>query len=200
MMFDRAITLFGLGLTIILGLYTLAPPGWPKVPPLALLSGMGVGVLLFGIGAGLMIADYRRLHRPDFEIEFDPTDRRFVAIEQDRIVYFVGLRNRSHQSIFHVSIRTNNSEFTNEILTEDQTWGHSATVMNLFIASVLDPDALEFVRLFDLPTEDKLIRRDHTDLLSRRHRFPLEVRGRHARTYSTEFEYDPSRFPRLRQC
>jgi hypothetical protein len=72
--------------------------------------------------------------------------------------------------------------------------------MHVFIASVLDPDALELIRLFDLPTEARFIRPDHADLLSHPHRFTLEVRGRDAKTCSIDFEYDPARFPRLRKC
>jgi hypothetical protein len=73
-MLDRAIGLFGLALALILGVWGLAPEGWPKMPAWATLSGIGVGILLVGLAAGLIIADRRNVHsiavvqRPEFHL------------------------------------------------------------------------------------------------------------------------------------
>jgi hypothetical protein len=71
---DRAIGLVGLALALILGLWSLAPEGWPKMPAWATLDGIGVGILLVGLAAGLIIADRRNIHsaaviqRPEFHL------------------------------------------------------------------------------------------------------------------------------------
>lgn len=54
-MFDRAIGLLGLALTIILGLWSLAPEGWPKIPNWLTCPGLGIGILLVGLAAGLFM-------------------------------------------------------------------------------------------------------------------------------------------------
>lgn len=124
---------------------------------------------------GLGVRD--RISTPDFDIEFAPGDARFVEISENRIIYRIGLRNLAHRSILFPSIRARNTEFTNQILTERTDWGRPIGAMNVFIANVLDPNALELMELFGLPTEDKYIRPDHKDLLANRHRFTLEARG-----------------------
>jgi hypothetical protein len=58
-MIDRAIGLFGLALCLIVGLYAFAPEGWPKMPSWITIIGIGLGILLFGVGIGLVVADYR---------------------------------------------------------------------------------------------------------------------------------------------
>jgi hypothetical protein len=59
-MLDRAIGIFGIALAIIFGFWTLAPEGWPKMPPWVLILGIGIGILLIGSAAGLIIGDYRK--------------------------------------------------------------------------------------------------------------------------------------------
>lgn len=197
-MIDRAIALFGLAIALIIGLYTFAPEGWPKMAPSLTLSGICLGILILGIGIGLIIGDQRRALKPDFDIEFDPKDDQFVDVREDRTIYSVGLRNKSPvRSIFFPSIRAQNTELTNHILTEREEWGRPDGAMIIFIANVLDPHALETVHLFTIPTNGPHI---HDELLSRRHRFTLEARGRDAKTRRVDFEYDPSTTPRLRKC
>ncbi len=58
-MLDRGIAIFGLALGLISWLWSLAPEGWPKMPPWLTLTGIGFGVLLFGFAAGLIVADRR---------------------------------------------------------------------------------------------------------------------------------------------
>jgi hypothetical protein len=58
-MIDRAIALFGIALSLVIGLWAFAPEGWPKMPPWATLSGIGIGILLFGVGVGLIVGDLR---------------------------------------------------------------------------------------------------------------------------------------------
>jgi len=59
-MLDRGIGLLGIALAIIFGVWSLAPEGWPKMPSWASLVGVGLGVLLVGLAAGLIIGDYRQ--------------------------------------------------------------------------------------------------------------------------------------------
>ncbi len=73
-MLDRAIAIFGLALALIIGLWTFAPEGWPKIPPWITASGIGLGILLLGFGAGLIVADLRNddptkaSSKPEFHI------------------------------------------------------------------------------------------------------------------------------------
>jgi hypothetical protein len=200
MLLDRAVALFGLGVTLIIGLYTFAPDTWPKVPPMATAGGMAIGILILGIGGGLLIADYRGANKDDFDIEFDPADERFVDVGPLMIRYAIGLRNKSSRTIAWPSIRALNSLFTNQILNEVDpfNWGAPVGAMYIFVGGAIDPKAMELIPLFDLPVEDRFFARP--EILSRRHHFTLEVRGRDVKTYSADFEYDPSTFPRLRKC
>jgi hypothetical protein len=59
-MLDRGIGILGIALAIIFGVWSLAPEGWPKMPPWASITGVGVGILLVGLAAGLIIGDYRQ--------------------------------------------------------------------------------------------------------------------------------------------
>ena len=58
-MFDRAIAIAGVAISLIFGLWSLAPEGWPKVSPLVITVGVALGIFLIGIAIGLMVA-----HRP----------------------------------------------------------------------------------------------------------------------------------------
>jgi hypothetical protein len=59
-MLDRGIGILGIALAIISGIWSLAPEGWPKVPPGLLFAGLGIGLLLVGLAMGLMIGDLRK--------------------------------------------------------------------------------------------------------------------------------------------
>ena len=52
-MIDRIIGLVGVALALILGLWSLAPPEWPKMPTWATLAGIAFGILLIGVAIGL---------------------------------------------------------------------------------------------------------------------------------------------------
>jgi hypothetical protein len=58
-MLDRAIGLLGIALALIFGLWSLAPEGWPKMPPWLTIAGVAVGILLIGLAAGLIVGDRR---------------------------------------------------------------------------------------------------------------------------------------------
>jgi uncharacterized protein YneF (UPF0154 family) len=60
MLLDRAIGILGIALAIIFGAWSLAPEGWPKMPDWVALLGVGIGVLLVGIAAGLIIGAHRK--------------------------------------------------------------------------------------------------------------------------------------------
>ena len=55
-MLDRAIGIFGIALAIIFGFWTLAPEGWPKMPPWVLILGIGIGILLIGLIAAAVLS------------------------------------------------------------------------------------------------------------------------------------------------
>jgi hypothetical protein len=59
-MLDRGIGLLGIALAIIFGVWSLAPEGWPKMPSSASLIGVGLGILLIGLAAGLITGDARQ--------------------------------------------------------------------------------------------------------------------------------------------
>lgn len=199
MLFDRAVALFGLGVTLIVGLYTFAPDNWPKIPPMATAGGMAIGLLILGVGCGLLIADFRKANRDAFDIEFDPADPRFVRIEADRVRYFVGFRNLLETTIGAPSLRAPRTTFTETMLTpsDPHNWGHPVDAMLICVFGALDPGGLEFIELFGLPLNGPFV---HDHLLAQRHRFSLEARGRDAKTRRVDFEYDPDTFPRIRKC
>jgi hypothetical protein len=196
-MTDRAIAIIGLAITIILGIYAFAPEGWPKVSPVITVGGLLVGVLLFGLGAGMMIDDHRRSRRPTFDILFDPRDTRYVRIEKDRTRYFVALKNLSHETVAWPSIRTGKTIFTDEAIrpVDPYNWGQPTGAILVFVGGDIDPQAIEFIELFGLPH-----RVPQTGLLSEPHKFTLEARGRDAKTLVAEFEYDPQNPSRIRRC
>ena len=66
-MLDRAIGLLGIALALIFGLWSLAPADWPKMPTCATLLGIGAGIGLIGLAAGLILADRR--NAPSFADE-----------------------------------------------------------------------------------------------------------------------------------
>lgn len=75
-MLDRAIGLTGLALALIVGLWPLTPEGWPKMPAWVTLSGIGLGILLIGLAAGMIIADHKtpqssQQQRPEFHLAID---------------------------------------------------------------------------------------------------------------------------------
>lgn len=59
-MLDRGIGLLGIALAIIFGVWSLAPEGWPKMPPWAAYIGVSIGIVLIGLAAGLMIGNSRQ--------------------------------------------------------------------------------------------------------------------------------------------
>jgi hypothetical protein len=65
-MLDRGIGLLGIALAIIFGVWSLAPAGWPKMPPWASFTGIGLGILLVGIAVGLIAGGFRQPHAPEF--------------------------------------------------------------------------------------------------------------------------------------
>lgn len=70
-MLDRAIGIFGLALALLFGLYSLAPANWPKMPVWASLAGIGVGIFLTGVAAGLLVGDWqgdRPAAKPDMHL------------------------------------------------------------------------------------------------------------------------------------
>jgi hypothetical protein len=196
-MIDRAIALIGLAIALILGLYTFAPEGWPKVPPVLTVAGMCIGTLLLGLGAGMMIDEYRKSTRASFEIEFDPKDNRFVRIETDRTRYFIALRNITHETIAWPSIRAARNTFIEQAITpvDPFNWGHPVGALYVFVGGAIDPDASEFIELFGLAHQVP-----QTGLLSEPHTFSLEARGRHAKTFSADFAYDPKSSIRIKRC
>jgi hypothetical protein len=70
-MTDRAIGLVGLAFTIIFGLWSLAPDGWPKMPLWATFLGAGLGIFLVGVAAGLIIGEYRKVPAPSLGLAMD---------------------------------------------------------------------------------------------------------------------------------
>lgn len=64
-MLDRAIGLIGLALAIIFGAWSLAPEGWPKMPSWGSLLGVGIGILLVGLAAGLILGAQRKPDTPN---------------------------------------------------------------------------------------------------------------------------------------
>jgi hypothetical protein len=197
MLIDRAIALFGLAMTMLLGLYTFAPEGWPKVPPAILLFGLALSILILGFGAGLVSADYRKSRRQSFEIEFDQRDARFVRIENDRTRYLVILRNLTRETIAWPSVRVERTAFTEEAFrpSDPYNWGQPADAILIFVGGALDPGAREPIELFAISH-----RLPDTGLAKERHRFTLEARGRNAETLLQPFEYDPNASPRVKKC
>jgi hypothetical protein len=59
-MLDRGIGILGIALAIIFGAWSLAPEGWPKMPTWIALLGVGIGILLVGLAAGLVIGEQRK--------------------------------------------------------------------------------------------------------------------------------------------
>jgi len=58
-MLDRAIGVIGVALALIFGLWSLAPEGWPKMPPWLMYVGISLGIFLIGLAGGLIISEYR---------------------------------------------------------------------------------------------------------------------------------------------
>jgi hypothetical protein len=169
------------------------------MPSWLTLSGISLGIFLFGLGVGLII-DHWRGGKPDFDVVFVPSDKRFVAVDRHMIRYSIALWNRTAHTIAWPSIRVHDTAFAMQILTavDPYNWSQPVGARYIFVGGAINPNALEFVPLFDLPTDDRFFR--HPDLLSARHRFTLEAHGRDAKTLLVDFEYDPAKFPRIRKC
>jgi hypothetical protein len=152
------------------------------------------GLLILGVRLG----EQNRKNRPDFGIEFDAADDRFVDVLTDRVRYFVGLRNASDQTIMLPSMRAHNSEFTNQILSEcdPYNWGQPVGAMIIYAGGAIDPGGMELIELFSLSNDQT----SHGELLLEEHRFTLETRGRNAKSLCVEFEYNPEKFPRIKKC
>jgi hypothetical protein len=64
-MLDRVIGIVGIALAIVLGVWSLAPEGFPKMPMWITLVGMFAGVFLFGLAAGLLASGARKSNLAD---------------------------------------------------------------------------------------------------------------------------------------
>jgi hypothetical protein len=59
-MLDRAIGILGIALALFFGAWSLAPEGWPKMPPWAIYLGVATGIFLVGIAGGMIVSEYRK--------------------------------------------------------------------------------------------------------------------------------------------
>jgi hypothetical protein len=59
-MLDRAIGVLGIALALFFGAWSLAPEGWPKMPPWAIYLGIATGIFLVGLAGGMIISEYRK--------------------------------------------------------------------------------------------------------------------------------------------
>jgi hypothetical protein len=158
------------------------------------------GTVVYAIGAvGYGLRAWQQKRVPDFDIEFVSTNSDFVTISEDRVHYFIRLRNMSERTIAWPSIRAHNSLFANQILTEidPYSWGQPTGAMLIYVGGAIDPKAWEFIKLFDVPY-DMMVHENAA--IATKHRFTLEARGQNAETLEVDFEYDPSKFPRLKKC
>lgn len=58
-MIDRAIGVSGLALTIVFGLWSIAPTRFPLIPAWVTFTGVGFGIFLLGLAIGLLISNKR---------------------------------------------------------------------------------------------------------------------------------------------
>jgi hypothetical protein len=70
-MLDRAIGLLGIALALIFGLWSLAPEGWPKMPPWLMLGGIGGGIFLVGAATGLIVSEQRTPDKAEGSFTFN---------------------------------------------------------------------------------------------------------------------------------
>lgn len=70
-MLDRAIGIAGIALALIFGLWSTAPEGWPKAPAWLMMIGIGFGIFLFGLAAGLIINEKSRIKTTRNEFIFN---------------------------------------------------------------------------------------------------------------------------------
>ncbi len=56
-MIDRVIGVLGIALAMIFGFWSIAPERFPKVPAWVPFTGVGLGILLVGLAAGLLISN-----------------------------------------------------------------------------------------------------------------------------------------------
>jgi hypothetical protein len=194
-MIDRAVTILGLGITLILGLYTFAPPDWPKVPPLITLSGMAIGILILGIGIGLVVGHYGR--KSPLVIEYHWNDPRFVepvpkvtgGVGASR--YYVVVFNRSKtRTIEDVTVEWDPTPLTRFI---DQQMGRHGLVL---VPNMLHPLERRFVYLLGLDDNTTTIQK-WDDVLGHTSSFVVRARGRNAAEVSQAFEYSPIHFPKV---
>ena len=82
MILDRAIGIFGIALAIIFGFWSIAPEGWPKLPPWALIVGIDFGVLLAGLAVGLIIGEHRKAAASQL---VDTASLRLHIFDDDRV-------------------------------------------------------------------------------------------------------------------
>jgi hypothetical protein len=70
-MLDRAIGILGVALALIFGLWSLAPEGWPKMPPWLTLGGLAIGIFLVGVATGLIFSEQQAPEKKQNSFTYD---------------------------------------------------------------------------------------------------------------------------------
>jgi hypothetical protein len=170
---------------------------------LAVTAGAALVALIYYI---LALLEKFRTHAASknkaFEILFDQNDSRFVRlIDNDATRYCIGLHILAAKSVIHPNVRARESEFTTRVIAvahPSSVGTYSSGPVQIYLGGALDPDDIEIIKLFDLPSYRYLYIRGADDPIGRVQRFVLEARGRDVRTFTAEFEYDPTKIPMIR--
>jgi hypothetical protein len=129
---------------------------------------------------------------PGLEIVYDENDQRYVRLRNGATRYYVGLHILAQKSVVFPNIRVVEGEFASllALARRRSEFGN----VEIYRGGALDPDDLEIVELIGISNEPP----EKDDPLSRPHRFILEARAQDVRVARKEFEYDPTKTPRIR--